>query len=137
MMGIWSRGSLPLILVAVSGGVISVLASAAISDPRLEIPQVRRCVDTVKSFLSSSEYSDDEENRAIIVACRDSDPECVSAVADGLNSHDRAQASKLLPLVKSCKGNGMGQCYRALSDRLPSYERNEISEAEALLKQCE
>lgn len=126
--------------------VLSLVASAQVktevvrnaqSDPRLEIPKVRRCVDQVKEFLNSHEYATNDQNLNIIAACRNADPECVLSVGNNLDSHDRAKADKFLPVVRACSGEGMGKCYASVVDTVPSFDRNEPEEALALLKKCE
>lgn len=148
MLGTISRHpSFKRFLVAGAGAAAGVFAgsllyiatawSASDLDPRLEIPKVRRCVDQVKEFLTSTEYSTNEQNVNIIAACRNADPECVAVVGESLDSHERAKADNFLPLVRSCSGEGMGKCYKSVIDAVPSFDRNETKEAQVLLKKCE
>lgn len=105
-------------------------------DPRLEIDEVRDCVEQVKLFLRSDEYSGEKE-KAVIGACRDVEALCVKEVGESLPSTERYEAVKFLPVVRACRGRGTGKCFRALKDRTPSLERREVSQVMALLKKCE
>lgn len=122
-----------LVLIA----LIFVTVGARAADPRLEIPAVKKCVDTVKEYLRSDQFAKDEQQTQIISACRHTEAECVREVGEALSSHERAYAEKFLPLVKACNGIGTAQCFKAQVATLPSYDRNEAKEAEALLKRCE
>ena len=113
------------------------MALAYEPDPRLAIDSVRDCVDQVKNFLRSDEYVTEEQNRAIVSACRDTEAKCVTEIGNSLSSFERAKAAGFLPLVQQCKGKGTGQCFHAVTERVPSYERNELGEVSALLKKCE
>lgn len=118
---------------------LSVFASnvGAAEDPRMEIPDVRRCIDLTKGFLSSSEYSTAAQEEAIIGACRDADPKCVEAAGDSLESLVRSKAQNFLPVVRACRGRGMGACLAAMLDRVSSFDRREPPQILALIKKCE
>ncbi len=107
------------------------------ADPRLEIPSVRRCVDTAKEYLRSDQFAREDQQVQIITACRNTEAECVREIGEALSSHERAYAEKFLPLVKACKGEGTVNCLKAQVASIPSFDRNEASEVEGLLKKCE
>jgi hypothetical protein len=112
-------------------------SNASAADPRLEIPAVKRCVETVKEYLRSDQYQKEDQQTQIISACRNTEAECVRELGEALSAGERSQAAKFLPLVKGCQGNGTVYCFKAQVAAMPSFDRNEASEAEALLKRCE
>lgn len=117
--------------------LIFVTAGSRAADPRLEIPAVKKCVDTVKEYLRSDQFVKDEQQTQIISACRHTEAECVRELGEALSASERAQAEKFLPLVKACSGPGTSQCFKAQVASLASFDRNDANEAEALLKRCE
>ena len=108
----------------------------AASDPRMEIESVKKCVDTVKGYLRSDEFSSDAGELQIVSACRHADAACVSEAGEALTSFERGKAEKFLPLVRAC-GEGVAPCLKAQVARASSFDRNEAHEIEGMLKKCE
>lgn len=122
--------SLILLLVGFS-------AHALDEDARMAIPSVRVCVDLTQGYLSSTEYDSRDQQEAIIGACRDADLACVRQAGDAMESYARSKAAAFLPVVRACRGRGMGSCLAALLDGVPSFDRREPDQILALLKKCE
>jgi hypothetical protein len=112
-------------------------ALAAVDDPRTAKPEVAKCVEVAKEYLRSGEYDDQDEELAVIAACRDVESDCLRAVGENLSSSERAYASTFLPVIKSCRGPGMGACYRQATSRMISFDYREAAQAQAILKKCE
>ncbi len=95
------------------------------------------CLDTVKSFLSSSEYNGEENIERIRSACLGVETRCVQLVGESLSSSERREAATFLPLVKSCAGTGKADCYNSILETTPSFDRSSATQAASLLKKCE
>lgn len=119
--------------------LISLPALSFSSDPRLKKNDVKKCFETTKRYLSSSEYYGKENEEKIIGACRGVDPDCVAAVGDSYRpiSIQSSRAGEVLSLVRGCRGKNMGKCFNALIAGVPSFDRREASQILALLAKCE
>jgi hypothetical protein len=112
-------------------------AVAAVDDPRLAKPELSSCVDTAKSFLRSNEVDDQEEEVALISACKDVDSTCVRAVGENLTTSESGYSESFLPVIKSCRGAGMGSCYKASTAKMNSFDYRDASQIKEILKKCE
>lgn len=112
-------------------------AVGAVENPRLAKPEMAACVNTAKEFLRSNEYDEREEEEALINACRDVEGYCVKVVGERMASFERARADLFLPVIKACRGRGMGECYANMVSKLSSSEGREATQALTLLKKCE
>ncbi len=106
-----------------------------IINPPGSVPE--SCIETVKGYLSSSEYNSTEGVEQIRNACIEVDTRCVQLVGDSLSSHERREAEQFLPLVRSCSGRGKADCYSSILDSVPSFDRGTAAQAANLLKKCE
>ncbi|MGZ3721410.1 MAG: hypothetical protein ACXVA9_00685 [Bdellovibrionales bacterium] len=106
-------------------------------DPRLEKDDVHDCVENVKRFLRSSDYSGQKNEQAVIGACRDADPVCVAEAGESLHPSETMTGADFLKIVRACRGRGMGKCFSALKGTTKSADRREVSQILELLKKCE
>jgi hypothetical protein len=111
-------------------------SSFALEDPRQAIKSVRECTEAAKSYRASTEYTGDDNERALLAACRNTSADCVHAVGDSLHSVEPHPGKTFLDLVRACHGHGMAKCFRAAADKVPSFERQEYAQILALLAQC-
>src|SRR4051794_590636 len=97
----------------VSGLLLLVATSIHAADPRLEIDDVRHCVENSKKFMRAFEYTGQENEQDLIAACRKADPDCVTEAGESLHTSVPLEPKAFLKIVRACKGRDMGKCFRA------------------------